>query len=119
VAPEVRAAALSAVQQYGAKVHYKGILAGEYFREPADQRPPPSQGQAVVELKTVKAPADAHIPQGHSVLLPKTTSIAAWRYSAKCSNPSTGLKPRRRSSASAVLRTAASTCGAWPALVRD
>ena len=57
--------------------------------------------------------------QGHSVLLPKTTSMAAWRYSAKCSNPSTGLKPRRRRSASAVLRTAASTCGAWPALVRD
>src|SRR5271157_290125 len=57
--------------------------------------------------------------QGHSVLLPKTTSIAAWRDSAKCSNPSTGLKPRRRRSVSAVLRTAASTCGAWPALVRD
>jgi GxxExxY protein len=28
---EVRAAGLSAVQQYGAKVHYKDILAGAYF----------------------------------------------------------------------------------------
>ena len=28
---EVRAADLSAVQQYGAKVHYKDILVGEYF----------------------------------------------------------------------------------------
>ena len=31
LAYEVRAAGLSAVQQYGAKVHYKEILVGEYF----------------------------------------------------------------------------------------
>ena len=31
LAYEVRAAGLSAVQQYGAKVHYKDILVGEYF----------------------------------------------------------------------------------------
>ena len=31
LAYEVRAADLSAVQQYGAKVHYKDILVGEYF----------------------------------------------------------------------------------------
>ena len=28
---EVRAAGLSVVQQYGAKVHYKDILVGDYF----------------------------------------------------------------------------------------
>jgi GxxExxY protein len=31
LAYEVHAADLSAVQQYGTKVHYKDILAGEYF----------------------------------------------------------------------------------------
>jgi hypothetical protein len=31
LAYEVRAAGISAVQQYGAKVHYRDILAGEYF----------------------------------------------------------------------------------------
>ena len=31
LAYEVRAADLSTVQQYGAKVHYKDILVGEYF----------------------------------------------------------------------------------------
>ena len=56
--------------------------------------------------------------QGHSVLLPLTASMAAWRCSAKCSIPSTGLKPRRRRSVSFALRKAASTCGACPALVR-
>src|SRR4051794_35836706 len=56
--------------------------------------------------------------QGHSVLLPLTVSMAAWRCSAKCSKPSTGLKPSRRRSVNVALRKAASTCGAWPALVR-
>ena len=31
LAYEVRATDLSSVEQYGAKVHYKGILVGEYF----------------------------------------------------------------------------------------
>ncbi len=34
LAYEVRVAGRSAVQQYGAKVHYKGILSGEYFVAP-------------------------------------------------------------------------------------
>ena len=50
--------------------------------------------------------------QGHSVLHPRTASIAASRSSAKCSNPSTTLYPRRRMTVSAVLRHAASTSGA-------
>ena len=51
---EVRAAGLSAVQQYGAKVHYKDILVAEYF---ADL---PINDVLLVELKTVKALDDAH-----------------------------------------------------------
>jgi GxxExxY protein len=33
LAIEVRAAGLSAVQQYAARVHYKDILVGEYFAD--------------------------------------------------------------------------------------
>ena len=55
---------------------------------------------------------------GHSVLRPNIALMACWRCSAKCSRPSTGLKPSRRSIVSAVLRKAASASGAWPALVR-
>jgi hypothetical protein len=35
--------------------------------------------------------------QGHSVLRPEMTSMACWWCSAKCSRPSTGLNPGRRS----------------------
>jgi len=75
------------------------------------------------EAGRVDVPRPARCPlhyneQGHSVLFPLTASIAAWRCSAKCSIPSTGLKPRRRRSVSFALRKAASTCGACPALVR-
>ena len=65
-----------------------------------------------------KGQGSALDPQGHSVLLPLTALMAACRCSAKCSIPSAGLKPRRRRSVSFALRRAASTCGAWPALVR-
>ena len=49
LAYEVRAAGLSAVQQYGAKVHYKDILVGEYFVDLL------IDDVLLVELKTVKA----------------------------------------------------------------
>ena len=51
---EVRAAGLSAVRQYGAKVHYKDILVGEYFVDLM------INDVLLVELKTVKALDDAH-----------------------------------------------------------
>jgi GxxExxY protein len=51
---EVRAAGLSAVQQYGAKVHYKDILVGEYFVDLL------INDVLLVELKTVKTLDDAH-----------------------------------------------------------
>jgi hypothetical protein len=51
---EVRAAGLSAVQQYGAKVHYKDIVVGEYFVDLL------VNNVLLVELKTVKALDDAH-----------------------------------------------------------
>ena len=54
LAYEIRAAGLSAVQQYGAKVHYKDILVGEYFVDLLINEVRP------VELKTVKALDDAH-----------------------------------------------------------
>jgi GxxExxY protein len=54
LAYEVRAAGLSAVQQYGAKVHYKDFLVGEYFLDLM------IDDVLLVELKTVKAPDDAH-----------------------------------------------------------
>ena len=54
LAYEVRAAGLSAVQQYGAKVHYKDILVGEYFVDLL------INDVLLVELKTVKALDDAH-----------------------------------------------------------
>jgi GxxExxY protein len=56
LAYEVRAAGLSAVQQHGAKVHYKGILVGEYFVHLL------INDVLLVELKTVKALDDAHMP---------------------------------------------------------
>ena len=54
MAYEVRAAGLSAVQQYGAKVRYKDILVGEYFVDLL------INDVLLVELKTVKAPDGAH-----------------------------------------------------------
>ena len=51
---EVRAAGLSAVQQYGTKVHYKHILVGEYFVDLL------VNDVLLVELKTVKALDDVH-----------------------------------------------------------
>jgi GxxExxY protein len=58
LAYEVRAVGLSAVQQYGAKVHYKDILVGEYFVDLL------INDVLLVELKTVKALDDAHMPPG-------------------------------------------------------
>ena len=49
--------------------------------------------------------------QGHSVLLPLTVSMAAWRCSARCSKPSTGLKPRRHRSVNVALRKARAPAG--------
>ena len=46
--------ALSAVQQYGAKVHYKDILVGEYFVDLL------INDVLLVELKAVRALDDAH-----------------------------------------------------------
>jgi GxxExxY protein len=54
LAYEVRAAGLSAVQQYAARVHYKDILVGEYFVDLL------VNDVLLVELKTVKALDDAH-----------------------------------------------------------
>ena len=54
---EVRAAGLSVVQQYGAKVYYKDILVGDYF---ADLR---VNDVLLVELKTVKVLDDVHMMQ--------------------------------------------------------
>jgi GxxExxY protein len=54
LAYEVRAAGLSAVQQYGVKVHYKKILVGEYFVDLL------INDVLLVELKTVRALDDAH-----------------------------------------------------------
>ena len=58
LAYEFRATGLSAVQQYGAKVHYKDILVGEYFVDLL------INDVLLVELKTVKALDDAHMPPG-------------------------------------------------------
>ena len=58
MAYEVCAAGLSAVQQYGAKVHFKDIVVGEYFVDLL------INDVLLVELKTVKAPDDAHMPPG-------------------------------------------------------
>jgi GxxExxY protein len=54
LAYEVRAAGLSAVQQYGAKVRYKDILVGEYFVDLL------INDVLLVELKAVRALDDAH-----------------------------------------------------------
>ena len=54
LAYEVRVAGLSAVQQYGAKVHYKDVLVGDYFVDLL------INDVLLVELKTVKALDDAH-----------------------------------------------------------
>ena len=51
---EVRAAGLSAVQQFGAKVHYKNILVGEYFVDLM------VNNVLLVGLKIVKALDDVH-----------------------------------------------------------
>ena len=51
---EARAAGLSVVQQYGAKVHYKDILVGDYFVDLL------ANDVLLVELKTVKVLDDAH-----------------------------------------------------------
>jgi GxxExxY protein len=57
LAYEFRATGLSAVQQYGAKVHYKDILVGEYFVDLL------INDVLLVELKTVKTLDDAHMPR--------------------------------------------------------
>jgi GxxExxY protein len=54
---EVRAAGLSVVQRYSAKVHYKDILVGDYFVDLL------VNDVLLVELKTVKALDDAHRAQ--------------------------------------------------------
>ena len=54
---EVRAAGLSAVQQYGAKVYYKDIVVGDYFVDLL------VNDVLLVELKTVKTLDDAHRAQ--------------------------------------------------------
>jgi GxxExxY protein len=54
---EVRAAGLSAVQQYGAKVYYKDIVVGDYFADLL------VNDVLLVELKTVKTLDDAHRAQ--------------------------------------------------------
>src|SRR4029077_15716978 len=54
---EVRAAGLSVVQQYGAKVYYKDILVGDYFVDLL------VNDVLLVELKTVKVLDDAHRAQ--------------------------------------------------------
>jgi GxxExxY protein len=58
LAYEVHAAGLSAVQQYGAKVHYKDILVGEYFVDLLINE------ALLVESTTVKALEEAHMPPG-------------------------------------------------------
>src|ERR1700732_4000356 len=54
LAYEVRAAGLSAVQQYAARVYYKDICVGEYFADLL------VNDVLLVELKTVKALDEAH-----------------------------------------------------------
>jgi GxxExxY protein len=54
LAYEVRAARLSAVQQYAAGVHYEDILVGEYFVDLL------VNDVLLVELKTVKTLDEAH-----------------------------------------------------------
>ena len=58
LAYEVRATGRSTVQQCSAKVHYKDILVGEYFVDLL------INGVLLVELKTVKALDEAHMPPG-------------------------------------------------------
>ena len=54
LAHELREAGLSVVQQSGSKVHYKGVLVGEYFVALL------VNDVLLVELKTVKALDDTH-----------------------------------------------------------
>jgi GxxExxY protein len=54
LAYNVRAAGLSAVQQYAARMHYKDILVREYFADLL------VNVVLLVELKTVRALDDAH-----------------------------------------------------------
>ncbi len=58
MALELREAGLSVVQQSGSKVHYKCVLVGEYFVDLL------VNDVLLVELKTVKALDDAHMPPG-------------------------------------------------------
>ena len=58
LAYEVRAAGLSAVQQYGAKVHHKDTLVGEYFVGLL------INDVVLVWLKIVKALDDVHMLSG-------------------------------------------------------
>jgi GxxExxY protein len=55
---EARAAGLSAVQQYGAKAHYQDNLIGDHFVDLV------INDVLQVEMKTVKALDDAHMPPG-------------------------------------------------------
>ena len=88
MAYEVRAASLSAVQQYGAKVHYKDILIGEYFVDlPINDVP-------LVELKTVKALDDAH--------------------ARSCNAPITRKRPVCNYARCLILASRALRSNAWP-----
>ncbi|HEX5325982.1 MAG TPA: GxxExxY protein [Acetobacteraceae bacterium] len=54
LAHEIRAAGLAVAQQYGFKVHYNGMVVGEYLGDLL------VEGALPVELKTVKALDDVH-----------------------------------------------------------
>ena len=70
MAYEFRAAGLSAVQQYAARVHYKDILVDEYFADLL------VNDVLLVELKTVKALDDTHRMQCTNYL--KATGLQLW-----------------------------------------
>jgi GxxExxY protein len=57
LAYELRASGLLVVQQCGVRVHYKDVVVGEYFVDLL------VEGFLLVELKTVKALDDAHMPR--------------------------------------------------------
>jgi GxxExxY protein len=54
LANEIRAAGLAVAQQYGVRVHYNGVVVGEYFADLL------VEDVLLVELKTVNALDDAH-----------------------------------------------------------
>jgi GxxExxY protein len=58
LALELRAAGLAVVQQCSARVYYNGVVVGEYFADLL------VDDLLLVELKTVKALNDVHMPPG-------------------------------------------------------